>query len=149
MRIILTTIKKIFFPQQNQPIISIYIQQIEQPYYCCHNREFLIDWFILESLTRPSRSYYPSRLSWFRRIKHCDNRHNHPSSNRSDKKSVNSFIILSAIVMACLACGLVAGFYLLKQMGYAAERFIYNEGWVEATVSYTSMLVLEYAPTLP
>ena len=109
------------------PQISITVNQTCRQYY--HHDNFFINWMLLRSLDRPSPSSYNPD----------DKRHDHPSKKKDNKGEAVALIVLIALALAACAASFIALYYLLSEAVNSVERFSYNEGWLQASLSLLGM----------
>ena len=109
---------------------TIIVHYYRGPRYCC-NDDFLFTWLLLSSLNRP---YYPHHGGY--NPGHHNSSHGHPSNNKDNGLYM---LLLVALATAAAALSFVALYYLLSESLNSAERFIYNEGWLQACTPFLGM----------
>lgn len=102
------------------------------PHCYCPTNDALFTWIMLSSLTNHSH-YYGHGGSF--------NHHGHSSATNSDDCG-KLIALLLCIALAAFAVVLttIALYYLLNQTLNNLERFCYNEGWLQATVTLASTI---------
>ena len=104
-------------------------------YHCGHDN-FFLNMILFNTLSSASRTQYVYADSGVT--------HTHGQSSQGSKKEddqAKAMLFLVAVGVAIAASALIALFYLMRQMLNSAERFYYNEGWMQASLSMLSMTV--------
>lgn len=104
------------------------------PKYHCQHNDFFLNMILLNSLHRSSYSYFAYRHRG-------SNIHTHDQSAQDKKNQAMAGLLLVAVVAAIAASAFIALFYLVRQMLNSAERFYYNEGWMQASLTMLSIAV--------
>jgi hypothetical protein len=90
------------------------------------------------------RSYHPRQS--YGPILPSNNTHGHPRS-RKDKEEAEAaaaaqfwgMVAVVGVVIAALSSAFIALYYLLNEVNNSISRFIYNEGWMQALISLSSI----------
>ena len=124
------------FLMAGQPLPPAVVIIDKTPRYHCHHDNFFLNVMLFDSLSRaPRPSYGPVDAGVT---------HTHGQSSQGSKKEedqAKAMLLLVAVSVAIAASALIALFYLIRQMLNSAERFYYNEGWMQASLSMLSMTV--------
>ncbi len=115
-------------PQPKEHLIIIQKQR-----YCCHDNLFFNLW-LWSALTSNNRSYYNLPQT------HRHNVHQHPIDKKKSSGEVIALLILAALAAITLALSFIALYYLLSESVSNIERFLFNEGWLQASISFFSMV---------
>lgn len=109
------------FPQAH----LIIIHERQRRLYCCSD-DFLFNVVLWNMILSP----YPTHIN------HSSSRtHLHPSQKKSSTTEALTLIIFIVLAAVVLALALVAFYYLLSRYSQNVERLLFNEGWLQASVS--------------
>ena len=108
--------------------------------YCASN-DFLITWMLLNMVGRSNHQIHPHGS-----IFPSSNTHGH-SRKRKDKEEAEAaaqaqfwaMVVVVCAIIAAIASAFIALYYLLNEVNASLNRFIYNEGWIQALVSLSSI----------
>lgn len=111
---------------KNRSVIYI----INSDPYCRHNVFF--DWAML-NLYFSSLHTHHHHGSWW-----GSHHHGHSSSDSINGEGL-AFLILAALVLIAAVLACLALYYMLSQTLNSLERFVWNEGWLQACITLSSM----------
>jgi hypothetical protein len=103
------------------------IQTAGYHHYCMHN-DFLFTWLLLRGLNHPHYHYPPHTHA-------PSHRHTHPSAKSKEEDQQKAILLLVALAVLTAASTFVALYYLWREIVNSVERFQYNEGWMQASIS--------------
>ena len=106
----------------------------EDLHYCHTNNDFLFTWLMLDSFNRPYLG------PGYGQSNHFSNTHLHPSENKRKSDESKAFLMLVLVAAMAAALGFIALYYLFRETIHSTERFRYNEGWLQACLSYFSLI---------
>ncbi len=109
---------------------AVIIHHYHGPRYCGNN-DLLFTWLLLSSFNRPYYPYYGGQ--------HHHNTHTHPNKKKDGTAQIVALLILVALSAAAAALTFVALYYLLSECVNTSERFMYSEGWLQATLPCLGM----------
>ena len=119
---------------QPQPI-HIHHHYPESDRYYSRSDNFLLNWMLLRELNRP---YYPGgNLPVPAASQNVDHGHRKDDSNKNAEFWAMLLLIILATIAAVLT--VIAMYYLLNNTLSGLERFWYNEGWMQASLSLMGM----------
>jgi hypothetical protein len=119
------------FFMYGEPLQSTVLIIDRTPKYHCYGDGFFLN-MMLNALPRPSYWYFPFGRG---------NTHTHDESAQGKKNQAMAGLLLVVVVTAIAASAFIALFYLMRQMLNSAERFYYNEGWMQASLTMLSTAV--------
>lgn len=125
---------QIFQPSKaNQGIPTRQVHVTQTYTHYCRNNDFLFTWILLDSLNRPYHCGGGGNLH-----RHHDN----GGSSLFEGSDGKDILIILGIILALIA--LVIMYYCLKYLAIeflnSMERFVYNEGVMQASISILSMI---------
>jgi|GEM_PF-2406219 len=134
------------YPDLNQPVIINVNHHYHGPRYC-QNNDLMFTWLMLRSMnhTPVTHSTYAYSTNFNRPNQHghaAYNQHGHANQNKKKTDgSVLAAVVLLCLVIAAAAAAFIAAYYLIREALNSGERFFYNEGWLQASVSLMSMAI--------
>ncbi|VEG92333.1 hypothetical protein [Legionella spiritensis] len=122
-------------PRERQGVFfnnPVRVVVIEERYHYCSSNDSVFTWLMLGSLMSHSHHY------GYHHYHSSSHHHGHGVENTDG----NGLLLLLLVALALLAAILafVSLYYLISQSLNAVERFVYNEGWLQASFSMAGML---------
>jgi len=124
-------------PPPTTPPTYVIIDARPRRSYCASN-DFLLTWMLFNNLGRSYHPRHPTSIYW----PSSQNTHSHPSKKEDKDAQAAQFwalLIVIGIVISAIASAFIALYYLLNEIKSNIDRFIYNEGWMQALVSLSSI----------
>lgn len=116
--------KKDFF---QKPVQIIVIQNYEHHY--CSGPDPFFNWLMLSSFM--AHSHHGGGV--------YGGSHHHGHGSNSNSEGL-AYLVLIVLALLAAVATLIALYYLFSQFLNSMERFVYNEGWLQATITVASML---------
>lgn len=133
--------------QSSQPSINY---RVSNNHYYDSTNEAIFQWIVFrELLSHRSRStfhWWSSYVPWFNRNEHKTS-HHHDEQQKKQGSPIAVFFGLLALV-AIITAGLLALYYLLREIANSVERFWYSEGWLQAGVTMMTVAGAACATTM-